>query len=214
MLVEPKFYRPSIAEKALNGLDAEITQALNSDIPDDQKAKLYEVAIRKFRGYSQPSVEKTQEAETKRATDLDTEVLESIAPNIRYKAKRLLNYIKRSADAKVDHNGELSYRQRHLPNSSIVDLIESALTKKTADQQPAGWEEFASILRDVGAPRALIDNDKIWRTINVQRKSSKLRHPSLVKASRKSTPSPAAKVRASRRGAKIGRGAADRWLEY
>src|SRR5271165_2187901 len=164
MLVEPRFYSPpTIGQKTLNGLDDEIRQTLDANAPDDQKIKLYRMTLRKYMSYTDnvARVEEAKAEEKKKALD-EKDVLDSIAINDRHKAKRLLNYLKRSDEARLDHNDELTYQQRRLAGSNIVDLIDNALSK-TATDRPEGWDEFINILKDVKAPRALIANKNLLR---------------------------------------------------
>ena len=50
-----QLYRPTIVDKQLSRLDADIAKTLNSDLPDDVKAKQYEMALRGYRYYEPKS---------------------------------------------------------------------------------------------------------------------------------------------------------------
>ena len=63
ILVDPQFYRPSMTEKALNGLDGQISSILSSDLPDDVKAKRYAEAVRRYGNIKETIIEP---AETKK----------------------------------------------------------------------------------------------------------------------------------------------------
>jgi hypothetical protein len=165
MLVEPRFYRPTIGEKTLSGLDDEIRQTLDANMPDDQKIKLYRMSLKKYMSYAD-NVERVADArveENKKALD-EKDVLESIAVDDRHKAKRLLSYLKRSPEAKLDHNGELTYQQRRVPGSNVVDLIDNVLSK-TGTDRPEGWNEFVNLLKEVKVPRTLIANERLLRDV-------------------------------------------------
>ena len=165
MLVEPRFYRPAIGEKTLSGLDDEIRQTLDANMPDDQKIKLYRMSLKKYMSYAD-NIERVEDAraeEKKKALE-EKDVLDSIAIDDRHKAKRLLSYLKRSAEAKLDHNGELTYQQRRLPGSNVVDLIDGVLSKTLTDQ-PEGWDEFVNVLKEVNVPRTLIANERLLRDV-------------------------------------------------
>ena len=133
-------------------------------MPDDQKIKLYRMSLRKYASYAD-NVEHVADAkaEEKKALD-EKDVLESIAIDDQHKAKRLLSCLKRSAKAKFDHNGELMYRQRRLPGSNMVDLIDSVL-RKTSTDRPEGWNEFVDVLKEVKVPHTLIANERLLRNI-------------------------------------------------
>ena len=54
VLVDPRFVRPSMREKALSGLDTEISSILNSDVSDEIKARSYISALTRYKNYSAP----------------------------------------------------------------------------------------------------------------------------------------------------------------
>ena len=51
VLVDPQMYRPSLPEKSLSSLDHDIQSTLNSQLPDDEKVKMYLSALKKFKAY-------------------------------------------------------------------------------------------------------------------------------------------------------------------
>src|SRR6267154_1385888 len=54
VLVDPRFVRPSMREKALSELDTDISNILNSDVSDELKARSYVSALARFKNYSAP----------------------------------------------------------------------------------------------------------------------------------------------------------------
>ena len=54
VLVDPRFVRPSMREKAMSGLDTDISNILNSDVSDEIKARSYVSALARFKNYSAP----------------------------------------------------------------------------------------------------------------------------------------------------------------
>ena len=158
LLVDPKLYRPSMREKTLSKLDEEIEQTLNGDLPDEQKVDLYLTSLKKYKHYS--AVESKQ-PETK--VDFETEVLQSTPTTQQYKAKRLLDHIKRNKDAEISKEGELIYKQQTLQGSRIVDLIGDVLQKSPGTDNPTGWKEFADALKSTNAPRDLVLNADRWK---------------------------------------------------
>lgn len=168
MLVEPRFYRPTIGEKTLGGLDDEVRRALNSDAPDDQKAKMYAMALKNYRSVAahvdDAEEKREDEKNEKKEAFNEKDVLQSIAFGERHKAKRLLDYIKRSADANFDHNGELTHRQRHLPNTDLLELIDNVLSKRS-ERMPEGLDEFVEVLKEVKVPPSLITNEQLLQRL-------------------------------------------------
>jgi hypothetical protein len=62
VLVDPRFVRPSMRDKALSGLDSDISNILNSDDSDEIKAKNYVSALSRFKAYSSPPKPEKREA--------------------------------------------------------------------------------------------------------------------------------------------------------
>src|SRR3989442_14940713 len=54
VLVDPRFVRPSMRDKALSALDTDISNILNSNDSDELKAKSYMLAASRFRNLSAP----------------------------------------------------------------------------------------------------------------------------------------------------------------
>src|SRR5437867_3200728 len=54
VLVDPRFVRPSMKEKALSELDSDISSILNGSESDEAKAKSYISALARFRNLSAP----------------------------------------------------------------------------------------------------------------------------------------------------------------
>jgi hypothetical protein len=156
MLVDPRIVRPSMKEKNLTNLDQQITNILNSDLPDDIKAKQYMQASRTFKNYDTPSPPPT----TKETSESD--VIASIQPANQFKAKRLLEQIKKDPDTEFNERGELVYRQSVIPNSNIVDLVSDVLQKKSSEF-PTGWKQFANSLKGSNTARELINNSDRWK---------------------------------------------------
>jgi len=157
ILIDPKMYRPSMRDKSLSALDTEIDSILNSEIPHDEKAKRYNAILNKFRAHTNPT-----QAKTPVIDQLEPEILKAVPPNQAYKAKRLLDHLKKQADVDWSTSGELIYRQRNIPDSNIIDLINDVLKTKSTEA-PNGWEAFAKSLEN--APQELIGNTERRRFI-------------------------------------------------
>lgn len=143
----------------LSGLDKEIQNTLNTNEPDDVKAKLYANTLRKY-----ITIMDTPRTNTKPVDDdVESDVLESAPSQHRYKAKRLLRTIKESPEASWSPRGEFIYRQRLVPNSNIIDLINDLLRNSTTAAPPTGWEEFSEFLKNENIAKELIVNKQRWK---------------------------------------------------
>jgi len=59
VLVDPRFVRPSMRDKTLSGLDADISNILESDASDEMKAKNYAATLSRFKHIYNPPREKS-----------------------------------------------------------------------------------------------------------------------------------------------------------
>ena len=215
ILVDPKFYRPTILEKAQNSLDDIISSILNSDLPDDVKAKRYAEAARRFSVIKQLDPEPSTTSSTGKMTD--SEVLESIAPAARYKAKRILDYLKRDGNMHFKDSGEVVFKNETIQDSNIVDLLDSAVIKKGVEK-PAGFVEFAGALRDLHAPESLIINDDLRKLINPPIQKPRKSRAAAPSARKSSSTSPAVGLvrpkRSSKKSKKLSDFVAINWANY
>ena len=97
----------------------------------------------------------------------DSDVLESIAPAARYKAKRILDYLKRDGNVHFKDSGEVVFKNETIRDSNIVDLLDSVIGEgKKGVEKPSGFTEFASLLKDIRAPESLVNNSDLQKLIN------------------------------------------------
>lgn len=162
MLVDPRLYRPTTKERTLTKLDTDIESTLNSDLPDDEKAKRYLETLHKFRAIDDFNDSSKQ---LEKRNDIETEVIDSVPSTQQYKAKRLMNYFKKVPDIEWSEKGELIYRQHIIPNSHIIDLVSDILKKKTVGKNPEGWQEIVNILREANVPREFVPNAQVWKRV-------------------------------------------------
>jgi len=156
VLVDPAMYRPSAAAATpviaavSSSLDKEIQQTLDSQLPDDEKAKLYVSTLRRYKAYNQkPAPPKL---------NLETELSGSLPPSQQHKAKKLLRILKENPDIDWTDKGELIYKQSVVPKSHVTDLFADALSAKRSIDGPIGWETFDEGLTAV--PQTLVKRRK------------------------------------------------------
>ena len=154
MLVDPRFARPSMRDKSLSAMDTEIANTLDSDAPDDVKAKHYIMTLKRYKFH-----EEIPKPTVKPIEKLESTVLQSVSQKQQYKAKRAMDLLKRNSEVDFNDQGELIYRQSKVPGSNIVDLIED-LTRTTSTEAPVGWEALAQSLNK--APCEIVSNTRSW----------------------------------------------------
>ena len=165
VLVDPQIYRPSMPEKSLSTLDTEIQTILNGDSPDDQKAMLYTLTLKKFKAFDNNS----KAPDTK--ITVEDKLVGELPPNQQYKANKLLRLIRDNPDIEWSDKGELIYKQSLVPNSHITDIFDDVFAIKKPVEGPPGWEEFDDAL----------DSSKVPTNL-VKRRIKKQKRPKSVKA--------------------------------
>lgn len=162
MLVDPQFHRPTIKEKTLSKLDTAIEDILRSDLTEDEKAKRYTAALNRFRAIEEYSPRVSEALQKK---DLETDVIRSVPLAQQYKAKRLLDYLKKDPEIQWTDSGQLVHHQNPVPRSNVVDLISDLLRKITTGDDPEGWREIADSLKKHNVPKEYVPNVRRWRYI-------------------------------------------------
>ena len=123
----------SIGDRRLSEFDGEMRSIPDTYQPDDVKVKLYPNALSKYKFTS----ERTPTAAVKTSVRdelTEEEILDSVPPTVRHKAKRLLRHVRESPDVSWNDRGELVYKQTIVPNSNIVELMNDVLRLKTSDR--------------------------------------------------------------------------------
>ena len=174
ILVDPAnmhaLYRPTPVDRKLSSLDDEVSSVLRSDLPDDEKAKLYMIALRRYRHFDAPPVEKT---------DSLKEILDSVKPELQIKAKRILKQIK--PHVRWSEDGELVSGNELVPDSNLAELLNEAATKHGVDDI-IGLDEFAEALKRSDTPSHFIPNERLQRHLRVLKRS---KNPSSTRRSGK-----------------------------
>jgi hypothetical protein len=164
--------RRSTASKALDALDDDIKNTLESNLPSDIKAKLYLASLHKFRAIDRERVHqrhllKREEAEEADKTkERESDLLASFPDSQRHLAKGIYRHLTQNPDVQFSNSGELIYRQSLVPRSHLIDLVQDVLKTKNQDPPPAGHNEFINALKDVNVPKTLVLNTDRWKTMH------------------------------------------------
>ena len=92
VLVDPRMVRPTIKDKTLSQLDEQIESVLNSDLPDDLKAKQYMMALNRSKHYD--AEPKTPTSSIVPENENFEEIVNSLDQNQKFKARRILTQLK------------------------------------------------------------------------------------------------------------------------
>ena len=171
-----------VEDKTLSSLDSEMKETLNSDVPEDDKVRRYLSALSKYWSYKDLKPIET-------ARDFESRVVNSVPISQQYKARRLMDYLKRDPDVNWSDKGELIYRQSLIPNSYIVDIMSDFLKKNTVGENPLGQEQVLTSLSNQNIPQGLVTNAKKWRYIrgakNVDDDDGEVPAPTSTRSSKK-----------------------------
>jgi len=180
ILVEPRQIeklKETMLDKTLSKLDGEIYEILHRNIADDEKAKLYSNSLSRYLNIDKPSVitkfdskvidtpEEKSEI-VKESKNIESLVLETVPKKWQSQASRLLTHIKNNPDVNWSEKGELVLKNKTIPKTHVVDLVNDLLRKRTSTPSPSGWKHLADALKDYNIPHELIGNDDRWKYIN------------------------------------------------
>jgi len=171
LLMDPMTYEKHMSEyaqtspilKRESDMNREMRQVLDSDDPDDIKVLKYSQILAKLRG-----IHKLPEE-----NNIDEKyILDSIAENVRHKAKRLLDKVIENTKLGWNNYGELIYRQTPIPNSNIVQLLTDIMKTRT-HEKPVGWQDFAEALAGNldRVDKELVPNPSSWKIISGEKKA-------------------------------------------
>ena len=100
---------------------------------------------------SKPTTKKseTQPEPVDLPDNIETDILESVPPTMKTRARQLVKTLKESKDLiKWDDKAQLVYEGKPIPGSNVVDLVNDALRHRK-NFNPHGWRLFAKALSDV-----------------------------------------------------------------
>jgi hypothetical protein len=102
----------------------------------------------------------------KESKNVETLVLETVPKKWQSQASRLLTHIKNNPDVNWSEKGELVLKNKTIPKTHVVDLVNDLLRKRTSTPNPFGWKQLANALKDYNIPHELIGNNDRWNYIN------------------------------------------------
>jgi len=161
ILVDPRIIEKltSARDKVLNSIENEMDTVLNSDIPDDKKAKLYAASAKRHLIINAPDKETEIQPDASQPSNTTTAVLNDIVtsmptPHIR----RAMKFAKFIQDNRIDINdrGELVHNHKVSEKTNATDLINEAIRRK--QMNTTGSKEFAKLLNELNCPIELIGN--------------------------------------------------------
>ena len=189
--------RPPVSDAtahSLREMDQQMRDALeNPEANLEDKANMYHQILQKYLkrfdqfkekplgtitvGNTTPTPHKTSEVQRSETTvadaasplleNVEKDVIQSVPKTMKNKAERLLQRIQNHPDLTWNPRGEIVWQGQVIKNSNLVDLVNDVLRKRQS-VQPAGWETFATALKEVNIPQDLVGNPERWRFMRTQ----------------------------------------------
>lgn len=158
------------SKEHMSTLDKEMQKILSSNLSEDEKVKLYYELLQKklkVMDYNPPvqqqlveqPVEQPVEEEIpiKTEENFDDIILSSVPKNMKRYASNFLQLLKRYENVlSWNEKGEISVRQKRIPDSSIADLIHMMFLNTAKNFR--GKEEFLKALSEMNIPSYFIKN--------------------------------------------------------
>ena len=120
VLVDPRFVTPSMRDKVLSGLDTEISSILNSDVPDEIKARSYISALARFKNYSVTPKREEPKASTPAPAPITAPVPLPSVPTVPFKTTT---------------PSKRSHKRVNLESVDVAPLLDPSLWRRTQRQQ-------------------------------------------------------------------------------
>ena len=116
---------------------------------------------------SKPTTEKpeTQPEPVVLLDNIKTDILESVPPMMKTRARQLGKKLKENKDLITwDDKSQLVYEGKPIPGSNVVDLVNDAL-RHSKNFNPHGWRLFAKALSDGNIPEGIVRNENHLKII-------------------------------------------------
>jgi hypothetical protein len=156
----------------MSNLDMDMDKILHKDIPDHQKAQLYNQILQKYLTYKKqvtsPEAEeqKTSESSINNTETLSHSITDTVPGKFKRKAELLVNRLKQVPELTWNEKGEIIYKGNLQENSNITDLVNDVMRARK-NFHPVGWTIFSNILKAANIPQDLIGNTKYISGSNI-----------------------------------------------
>jgi hypothetical protein len=170
-------------ENRMSEFKNEMLNILNKSEHDESPETMYAIYQQLFSKYLNLNDNKTHKIDFQQQTsdtkqfDFGTEnikndvgwvdsVTKLLPKNISKKGLLLAERIRNSDVITVNNKGEISVKNKIVPNSNIIDLITDFSKKSSALRVPMGAQQFARALKHINIPTSFIGNTARIKLIN------------------------------------------------
>jgi len=170
ILIEPIQLDSFNEKKIVSNLDGEILYRTSADDVTDE---LCSNSISRYLDMPKPSLPKepstsvTVKESVKEWDNIECMVIDTVPKTWKSRATRLMKHLQSITDVSWNERGELILKQRLIPKTHLVDLVNDLMRKRANITPPVGWKQLASVLRKSKVPQELIGNKDRLKYINV-----------------------------------------------
>src|SRR6218665_252345 len=158
-------------DKTLSKLDLKIYKIWHKEIDDDcEKAKLYSNSLSSCLKSLRPNVTTAKDFDVVEQDDptetLETLVMNTVPKTWKSRASRLLNHLQNIPNVSWRERGELILKQRLIPKTQLIDLVNDLIRKRATITAPVGCKQLANVLRKSNVPQERLGNKDRLKYIN------------------------------------------------
>src|SRR6218665_3292048 len=164
ILIEPRQLNECMERKTLSRSDSEILHG-------ERQTLFKPNIVAKVKDMQESAAKQS----VKESGNFESTVIDTVPKTWKSRASRLLKHIKLIPHIRWSKKGELIVKNKTLPETHAVDLINDLLRKRTSS--PNGWQQITTALKGHSIPRELIGNSERWRYKNKPQKKTKATTP-------------------------------------
>lgn len=163
----------SIKDDPISKLDKDMREVLESNANDIDKWKMYQQVLQRYLHFVNnlrkpveiPVLNEVEQSDGINNQMNVADIIKMVPKTFRNKANILLNYLRNEQGAiEWDNKGTVTIRNKLIPNSNIVDLVNETLkTKKSTDS--VGLLDFATLLQELNVPLEIVGNKTLKQYI-------------------------------------------------
>ena len=148
----------AVLQRYLNKVDQYQNREERSIFKGDIKERQHKAGFSKEREEEQEEEEEKEDKTIK----LEKRVVESVPKSLQNKARLLIEHLKDTSDLGWNERGEITIRGEKIKNSNISDLVNTTLRSRKHEEEPTGWKDFVSLVKESNVPINLIGNKTRW----------------------------------------------------
>lgn len=171
--------RTTPIENVLSALDKQMKDIVEEPGTDEEKVKLYNQALRRYRFYTDtllshpvPATEKKELRTGETAKELiKSRIVDSMPKTLKNKARRVMDMVQENPNVDFSSSGQLVVDGKAIQGSNMEDLVHNVVRTRRLNsmvEEPTGWKDFLAFLTKANAPSSLLGYKKRRVPIRLQ----------------------------------------------